>query len=216
MFNTHLVRRQIAGSCHQAVVFVLCVALSLVTLVSLSGFSRSVHATFLKDARALHAADIIIHSHAPLSPALVKELSSLSKQGRIESARVYEFYSVVRAIRSRSAAGRHDESGQLNTLLANLKVVEPGYPFYGTLVLASGKPSSEVLTPGNVVVEQALLDRLSLKLGDRLKIGGAVFVIRDVVLREPDRPVNFFSLGPRIFISSRDSPPLTCWARGAA
>jgi putative ABC transport system permease protein len=215
MFNTRLVRRQIAGSRHQAVVFVLCVALSLVTLVSLSGFSRSVHATFLKDARALHAADIIIHSHAPLSPSLEKELSSLSKQGRIESARVYEFYSVVRAVRSRFAARRHDESRQLNTLLANLKVVEPGYPFYGTLVLASGKPFSEVLTPGTIVVEQALLDRLSLKRGDWLKIGDAVFVIKDVVLQEPDRPVNFFSLGPRIFISSRDLASLDLLGKGS-
>ena len=204
MLNTHLVRRQIAGSRHQAVIFVLCVALSLVTLVSLSAFSRSVHTTFLRDARALHAADIIIHSHSPLSPPLVHELAGLSKQGRIESARVYEFYSVVRAIRDRSVAAQPDESEQPDTLLSKVKVVEPGYPFYGTLVLASGKPFSEVLTPGSIVVGQTLLDRLSLKPGNRLKIGDAVFEIKDIVLQEPDRPVNFFALGPRIFISSRD------------
>ena len=215
MLNVHLVRRQIAGSRHQAVVFVLCVALSLVTLVSLSAFSRSVHTAFLKDARALHAADIIVHSHAPLSSPLVNELAALSKQGRIETARVYEFYSVVRAIRGRSTATRDDESERPDTLLSNLKVVDPGYPFYGTLVLASGRPFREVLTPGGIVVEQALLDRLSLKLGDRLKIGDAVFVIKDVVLQEPDRPVSFFSLGPRIFISSRDLASLDLVGKGS-
>ena len=62
MRKIHLVRRQLTGSLHQAAIFVLCVVLSLVTLVSLSGFSRSVHSSFLKDARALHAADIIIHA----------------------------------------------------------------------------------------------------------------------------------------------------------
>jgi putative ABC transport system permease protein len=204
MLSIHLVRRQIAGSRHQSVVFVLCIALSLVTLVSLSAFSRSVHTTFLKDARALHAADIIVHSHVPLSSSLLHELAGLATQGRIESARVYEFYSVVRAIRGRSAAARQDESEQPNTLLSNLKVVEPGYPFYGSLVLASGRPFSKVLTPGSIIVEKTLLDRLSLKLGDTLKIGNVVFVIKDVVLQEPDRPISFFSLGPRIFISSAD------------
>ena len=183
MLNIHLVRRQIAGSRHQSVVFALCVALSLVTLVSLSAFSRSVHITFLKDARALHAADIIIHSNSPLSSSLVNELAALSKQDEIEKARVYEFYSVVRAIRGHSASVRNDEGEQPDTLLSNLKVVEPGYPFYGALVLASGKPFSDVLTPGNIVVEQTLLDRLSLKPGDSLKIGDAVFVIRHEVLQ---------------------------------
>jgi putative ABC transport system permease protein len=215
MLDIHLVRRQIAGSRHQAVVFVLCVALSLVTLVSLSAFSRSVHMTFLKDARALHAADIIIHSHSPLSSSLVSELTALSKQGRIESACVYEFYSVVRAIRGHSSFGRHDEGEQPDTLFSNLKVVEPGYPFYGTIVLASGKPFSEVLTPGGIIVEQTLLDRLSLKPGDSLKIGDAVFVIKDVVQQEPDRPVNFFSLGPRIFISSPDLASLDLLGKGS-
>jgi putative ABC transport system permease protein len=215
MLDIHLVRRQIAGSRHQAFVFVLCVALSLVTLVSLSAFSRSVHMTFLKDARALHGADIIIHSHAPLSSSLVNELAALSKQGHVESARVYEFYSVVRAIRGHSASRRHDEGEQPDTLFSNLKVVEPGYPFYGTIVLASGKPFSEVLTRGGIIVEQLLLDRLSLRPGDSLKIGDAVFVIKDVVLQEPDRPVNFFSLGPRIFISSRDLASLDLVGKGS-
>jgi putative ABC transport system permease protein len=215
MLNTHFVRRQIAGSRHQAIVFVLCVALSLVTLVSLSAFSRSVHQAFLKDARALHAADIIVHSHVPLSPPLVHELTGLSKQGRIESARVYEFYSVVRAIRGRSAARRSDRGEQTDTLLSSLKVVDAGYPFYGTVVLASGRPFSEVMTQGSIVVEQTILDRLSLRPGDRLKIGDAVFRIKDVVLQEPDRPVNFFSLGPRIFISSRDLAALDLLGKGS-
>ena len=96
MRKIHLVRRQLAGSLHQAAIFVLCVVLSLVTLVSLSGFSRSVHSSFLKDARALHAADIIIHAHSPFSEPLLQELSALEKQRAVASARIYEFYSIVR------------------------------------------------------------------------------------------------------------------------
>lgn len=197
-----LVRRQLAGSLHQAAIFVLCVVLSLVTLVSLSGFSRSVHSSFLKDARALHAADII-HSHSPFSEPLLLELSLLEKEPKVASARLYEFYSIVRT------------TGGDASLLSNLKVVDPGYPFYGTVQLASGRPLNEVLTRGSIVVEQTLLDRLLLKINDRVKIGKAAFTIRDVVLLEPDQPVNFFSLGPRVFIPARDLASLDLVGKGS-
>ena len=203
MRKIHLVRRQLTGSLHQAAIFVLCVVLSLVTLVSLSGFSRSVHSSFLKDARALHAADIIIHAHSPFSKPLLLELSGLEKQQKIASARVYEFYSIVRT-------NRGDAS-----LLSNLKVVGQGYPFYGTVQLASGRPLAEVLTSGGIVVEQALLDRLHLKTGDRVRIGMASFTIRDKVLLEPDQPINFFSLGPRVFIPARDLAALDLVGKGS-
>lgn len=233
MLKIHLVRRQISASLHQSVLFVLCVVLSLVTLVTLSGFSRSVHSSFLKDARVLHAADIIIHSHSPLSPSLLNELSALEQRKSVKSARWYEFYSVVRTDRKPHArvsqdvrrgafdkglaAGRlkTDTSGQEASLLANLKVVDPDYPFYGTVELASGRSFHDVLTPGSIVVEQSLLDRLHLRVGDLLKIGNATFSIRDVLLQEPDRPMNFFALGPRVFVPARDLASLDLVGKGS-
>ena len=203
MLKLPLIRRQIAASAHQSILFVLCVALSLVTLVSLGGFSRSVHSSLLKDARVLHAADIIIHSHAPLSQPLLGQVSALEKNREIETARWYEFYSVVQS-------AKKDAS-----LLSNLKVVDPGYPFYGTVDLASGRPFREVLTPGSAIVEQALLDRMHLKVGDLLGVGSAKLVIKDVVLQEPDRPINIFSLGPRIFIASHDLASLALLGMGS-
>ncbi len=101
------------------------------------------------------------------------------------------------------------------SLLSGIKVVDPGYPFYGTLELASGAPFGNMLTRGNIVVEQSLLDRLHLKLGDSLRVGSARLTIRDVVLQEPDRPVNFFALGPRTFISTADIPSLDLVGKGS-
>jgi putative ABC transport system permease protein len=203
MRSRHLVRRQITGALHQSVVFVLCVILSIVTLVSLSGFSGSVHASFLRDARALHAADIIIQAHAPFSPPLLKAVNRLERLGSIESARVYRFYSVVRTAKGDAS------------LLADLKVAEPGYPFYGRVELASGRSFPEALTRGSVVVEQALLDRLHLRIGDRLRVGSAMLTIRDVVTVEPDRPVNFFALGPRVFVAAADLASLGLVGKGS-
>ena len=67
MWHRHFIRRQLRHSKQHATIFVLCVALSMVTLVAVGGLSQSVHTSLLRDARALHAGDIIMHSHYPLA-----------------------------------------------------------------------------------------------------------------------------------------------------
>ena len=109
---------------------------------------------------------------------------------------MWEFYTVARL-------PQREE-----TLLSNIKAVEPGYPFYGMVELASGRDFADVLKPGAVVVDQAVLDRLNLEPGDELILGEEALVIADVVTREPDRPVQFFALGPRIFVAAADLPAL--------
>jgi putative ABC transport system permease protein len=192
LLHPTFIRRQLTSTGKQSIVLILCVMLAMVTLVALRGFGDSVNRALLRDARSLQAADIVVDSNFPLSAPLVNELQRLTTSGAAEAARLYEFISVVRV-----ATGEE-------TLLANLKVVEQGYPFYGIVTLASGRPFHEVLQPGAVVVAQDLLERLQLKIGDALQIGQATLTIGDVVTFEPDRPVNFFTLGPRIFIDSRD------------
>ncbi|MGD8296003.1 MAG: ABC transporter permease [Desulfobacterales bacterium] len=184
--------RQIIRSRRQGFVFLLCVALSIVTLISLNGFSDSVRTSMQKDAKKLNAADIIIHSHHDLSPAVIDAVARLEAGNEIEASRVWEFYSMVRPQDNQDA------------LLAKLKVVQAGYPFYGKVVLRSGRDFSRALTKGSIIVAPALLDRLKLDVGHQIKVGNAVLKISDVVLTEPDQPVNFFFLGPRIFVSAED------------
>lgn len=203
MLNSRFIRRELTSSPQQSIIFVLCVALSMLTLVSLGGFSESVDSSLLRDARALHAGDIIVHSNYDLSSHLSETISSLRRKGRIDAASVYEFYSLVRA---------PDGEG---SILADLKVVENGYPFYGTVELKSGKSFRDTLQKGGIIVEENLLGRLGLKVWDRVKIGNATLTILDVVIKEPDRPVNIFSLGPRIFISADDLNELDLVKKGS-
>ncbi len=203
MLHRRFVRREIASSPKQSAVFVLCVALSMVSLVSLGGFARSVDLSLARDARELHAADIIINSHYDFSPPLLAAMAPLERERRVSAARLYDFYTMVRPI-----AG----SG---SLLASLRVAGRGYPFYGEAILASGRPLGQVLRRGRAVAEQALLDRLGLKPGDAVRVGGTTLVVDDVLLREPDRPVNFFSLGPRLLASGDDLEALGLVGKGS-
>ena len=201
--HRHFIVRQIASSRRQAIVFVLCVALSIVTLISLNGFSASVNSSMLNDAKTLHASDIIIESYFDLTPSVINLVAQLEDQNLIRSSRVWEFYSVVRNQKSR------------DSLLAKLKVVQPGYPFYGKLVLKSGRDFKSVLTRGHIIVAQSLLDRLNLQVGDTLHIGSTTLMIKDVVLQEPDQPANLFLLGPRIFIAADDLEALDLVKKGS-
>lgn len=59
-----------------------------------------------------------------------------------------------------------------------------------------------VATPCHgALVQESLLIRMGVGVGDRLKIGQAVFTITGVIRKEPDRVANVFSLGPRVMIT---------------
>ncbi|BBO91016.1 ABC transporter permease [Desulfosarcina ovata] len=195
--------RQARRSSRQALLFVLCVALALTTLTAFSGFARSIALALAKDARNLHAADIVVRSYAPVAPALTQAIDRLAAQGAVQVARIYELSSVVRAT---------DESA---SLFSRLKVVEPGYPFYGQVSLASGRPFGQVLAPGTAIVEQTLLDRTGLRVGDALKVGYTTLTIVDVVIAEPDRPLELFAFGPRVFIHAADLKAMGLMATGS-
>lgn len=203
MLHPRFIFRQINDSRKQAVIFALCVALSLLTLTSLGGFSTSVRRSMLKDARQLHAADIRIHSHYPFSQPLVNTIRQYEEQGLIQGALVHEFYSMAR------------NAVQNKSILCNLKVVEKDYPFYGKVQLASGREFANVLTSGSIIVEQTLLDRLKVQIGSNLQIGFATLKIADIVTMEPDKPVSFFSFGPRIFIAATDLKKLDLIKKGS-
>ncbi|MCP3954686.1 MAG: FtsX-like permease family protein, partial [Desulfobacterales bacterium] len=126
------------------------------------------------------------------TPSLTTAVSRLQTGGHLSAARLYEFYSIVRT------------TTENRSLLAMLKVAGRGYPFYGQVGLASGSRFDRALKPGGTIVESGMLERLSLSVGDTLRVGNAALTILDVVTHEPDRPVTFFSFGPRVFIHPDD------------
>jgi len=201
--NLRFLFREIQHSKSQAVVFVLCVILSLVSIVAISSFRRDVRQSIVSDARGLHGGDIIVHSHYEFSQPLQQELDALAGQAGTERVRTWEFYSVARR-----------EDGR-DSLFSNIKAVEQGYPLYGEVELASGRDFSQVLQPGQAIVAAPLLQRLDLAVGERLLLGESSLEIVDVISRESLRPVDFFNFGPRIFVSADDLDQMDLVKKGS-
>jgi len=201
--NVRFLKREMLHSKSQAGVFVLCVALSLISIVAINSFRHDVRQSIVNDAKGLHGGDIIIHSHYDFSQPLQQELARLRRDGNLKTIRTWEFYSVAR---------RGD--GQ-DSLFSNIKAVEDGYPLYGVVELVSGRNFSAVLRPGRAIVAPAVLQRLNLVLGDRLFLGASSFEIVDIISRESLRPVDFFNFGPRIFVSADDLAQMDLVQKGS-
>ena len=203
MFHRAFLIRQIRKSGKQAGVFVLCVTLSMVSLIALNGFSASVNQSLMRDAQQLNAADVIVRSNYPFSGAMLQAIDDLRTAGVVEAARIYEFYAIAR---------NPDED---RSVLSMIKVAGKGYPFYGRMTLASGRNLEDVYGSGTALVDSILLDRLGLSPGDRINVGSAQLTIADVVTNEPDRPVSFFAFGPRVFIHPTDLEALDLVTKGS-
>ncbi len=88
--------------------------------------------------------------------------------------------------------------------LVEIKSVDSAYPLYGKLEF--NQPVDDPYTPKNdvrgIAVDELLLGRLGLKIGDTLKIGTLALQIRATIKTEPDRIGDGIVLGPRMLMSS--------------
>ncbi len=187
------------------VYFLVSIAVGVGALVTVSVFAANVEQTVVREARGLHGGDVEIRLSRPMSPegrAVVDALGA-----RVTAiTHVSELIAMAAVPESR----RRMEEGQA-TQIVELKAVEGGYPLYGSIVVEPPHPLAALLDSDprctaqacyGAVVQQSLLIRLGLTIGDSIKIGQAQFAIRGVLSKEPDRMANAFSLGPRVLISA--------------
>ncbi len=199
------------------VFFLSCIALGVGAVVGIGLFADNVEQAVLREARGLHGGDLEVRLSHRLSESGEQVLRGLRTRG-IETSHASELVAMA-------AVDRGGQSPRLpTTQLVELKAVEENYPLYGTLRLDPERPLSELLgasparcldpssspdasrlTPDEscfgAVVQESLLIRMDVSVGEAIKIGAASFQIRGTVRTEPDRMANMFSLGPRVLIS---------------
>ncbi|MBI4001047.1 MAG: ABC transporter permease [Nitrospira defluvii] len=194
--------RELRSAWRHFLYFLACIALGVGAVVGVSLFSANVEQAVLTEARGLLGGDLEIRLSRPLGPQGVTVLQSLDERG-VRATRVSELVAMAsRVDRSQGAAER--------TQLVELKAVESQYPLYGVVRVEPDRPLMELLraaanicreTCHGAVVQESLLIRLGLVVGDAIKIGQTSFRITGVIHTEPDRMANMFSLGPRVLIS---------------
>ena len=195
--------RETRAAWRHFIYFLVCIAVGVGALVAVSLFGAHVERAVTKEARGLLGGDLEVRWSRPASPGSQQVLSSLADR-QISVTHVSELVAMAAKIEGPNEKDRP-------TQIIELKAVEPHYPLYGALRVIPEEHLPELLGPHGrgcrgepafgVVVQEALLIRMDMTVGDCLKIGQGRFMIRGVLRTEPDRMANAFSLGPRVMMS---------------
>lgn len=208
LFSFRMAWRETRAAWRHFLYFFVCIALGVGAVVAVGLFASSVERTVMREARGLMAGDLEVRLSHQLSESGEGILRSLSARG-IASTHVSELVAMAAAETDTGGAGASPPG---KTQIIELKAVAEGYPFYGNLLIEPSLPLTALLnlipntchptTPCfGAVVQESFLIRMGLVVGDRIKIGEAVFTLTGVLRKEPDRSAGAFSLGPRVMIS---------------
>lgn len=166
--------------------------MGVAAIAAVGSLSAAIDTTLAGNAQALLGGDAdLALGHRPANAA---EAEALAEAGTV--ARTVEMRAMVRAAEPGQGSGKR--------FLIELKAVDGRYPLYGDLVLdpplATAELFAEIGGAWGAAVDREALDRLGLKLGDRVKVGAAIYQVRALVGSEPDRGSATFILGPRFLV----------------
>ena len=192
-FVVSMTYRELRSSWRRLAFFFLCVAVGVGGIVALRSLIQNVRGALTAEARTLTAADVTLRGDRPWTEE-VRQVVRRQLDGHPGSSSTETVDTTTMA--------RRVEQNSTRTKVIELRGVGSEFPFYGQMVLKSGRPYSfEMLADDGALVGPELLAQLDLSVGDHMAIGQTVFTIRDVILSEAGRQLGAFSFGPRVMIA---------------
>ncbi|MXQ13404.1 ABC transporter permease [Microvirga makkahensis] len=169
-------------------IFLACIALGVAAIASVSSLSRALTEGISREGRRILGGDMAF--------SLIQREASGPERAFLESKGQVN---VIASLRAMAVAGEKGSG------LVEMKAVDSGYPTIGALEtdpqLAPADLFAERDGAFGAAVDQALLARLDLKVGDRVTVGGANVELRARLVSEPDQIADGIGFGPRLMIS---------------
>jgi putative ABC transport system permease protein len=166
----------------------LVVAVAAVTAVGF--FADRVHHGLERQARQMLGGDLALVADHPWPAGHADQ----ARQQGLQVAETMVFPSMV--------------MGADQAQLADIKAVTGSYPLRGQLTAIDGNKASigGRPQPGTVWLDERLASALHAAPGDRVTVGARQLVVAAILIQEPDRGINFFSLAPRLMMHADDIP----------
>lgn len=194
IYALRLALRELRGGVRGFRIFLACLVLGVGAIAAIGSLGASVGAAIRDDARLLLGGDVaarLVHREA--SPA---ERQFLARSGAVSEVALLQSMAVS------LDGGKHT--------LIELKAVDAAYPLYGAMSLAPPQNFSGALIARDgvdgVVVDPAVAERLGLKIGDKFKIGTALFELRAILQRAPDAAFSGLVFGPGVIVAMAALP----------
>lgn len=166
------------------IVFTLVISLVGITLVESFKDSFSTH--LAGKAKDILGSDLKISGRKKLTPDINEKIKN--------------FFIAAKSLSTINtfSMGRANDSSRL--VLVNQQ--REGFPFYGSIVLKSGKKIKELtLEDDEVVVYPEVLDQFNVKIGDLFFIGSSDFKIIDIVEEDSGQVFEMGAVAPKVFLS---------------
>jgi putative ABC transport system permease protein len=164
-------------------IFLTCLALGTAAIAIVGSLGAAIDRGLIEQGQPLLGGDVevaLIHREA--TPA---EFAFLASKGRV---------SKVGSLRAMAR-------GNDMTALVEIKATDDLYPLYGAVDLSPTGDLKSALAGDGVAADPMLLERLNLRLGDKLRIGEKDFTLKATIAKEPDRISDGLALGPRVMMS---------------
>jgi putative ABC transport system permease protein len=180
--------RDLRGGLEGLRIFLACIALGVAAIVAVNSLARSLDDGLARDGRVILGGDASFSLiQRELKP---EERDFLAAHGRLQTI------ASLRAM-ARNAAGE--------ATLADLKAVDGSWPQLGVATLDPPlAPQAALAERGGrygALVDDALLDRLGLRIGDVFDLGALHLEVRARIVSEPDRLGTGIGFGARVLIS---------------
>ena len=207
MFAIRMAYRELRASWARLLFFFLCVAIGVASIVVLRSVMQQVRIALTREARYLVGADIVLRSNRAWTDAQRGVVQQMVGPSGAPFANLVETLTMAAKLEGeRVAAAR----------LVEIRGVDPGFPYYGTLELGDGRTYSHALVRGGgVLVQPEVLAQFNMAIGDVLRLGGRTFTIRGVVTRDRVQRSGGFSLGPRVYVDLADLQSTTILGFGS-
>ena len=180
--------RDLRGGFQGLRIFLACIAIGVAAIVGVNSVARSLQDGLAREGRKLAGGDASFSViHQQLNP---DERAFLAAEGNLDDV------ATLRAM-ARNAAG--------DAALADVKAVGDAWPPIGAAEFSPASTPAAAFAGSDQTygaeVDDVLLDRLALKVGDTFRLGALTLQIRGKIVSEPDRLANGVGFGARVLMS---------------
>ncbi len=178
--------RDSRGQRRLLLLFVFCIVFGVAALVAIRSLRTNLETAIETQSRALVGADLVLSTRQPPGDAL--EAWVAARGG--EHSREWRFRSMAYF------------PGVEEARFVQVRALEPGFPFYGTLETAPADAvfRGTVEGPPRALVEEGLLSQFGLGVGDEVVLGETTFVIAGALQRVAGESELTGFFAPRVFI----------------
>jgi putative ABC transport system permease protein len=195
-FVLRMLGREVRGSWSRLGLFFLSVGIGVAAIVALRSVVQTVRTTLTREARVLVGADLIVQSQRPIAGDVRARVDAVLVDPGVEQT--------MEVIDTQTMAAPVEGQGNGRVRLVEVRGIQPGFPYYGSLDMAGGAPYTHALVADHgVVVQPALLTALGVDLGDEIRLAGQTFTIRGVVERDRMQRGGI-AFGPRVYVDLAD------------